>query len=40
MGDYTTAILAMVGISIMLTAAVVYALMRPSDMPIIDENRN
>lgn len=40
MGDYTTAILAMVGIGIVLTAAVVLALMRPSDMPIIDENRN
>ena len=40
MGDYTTAIIAMVGIGIVLTAAVVFALMRPSDMPPIDENRN
>ena len=40
MGDYTTAIIAMVGIAIVLTAAVVFALMRPSDMPPIDENRN
>ena len=38
MGDYTTAIIAMVGIGIVLTAAVVFALMRPSDMPPIDEN--
>ena len=30
MGDYTTAIIAMVGIGIVLTAAVVFALMRPS----------
>ena len=40
MGDYTTAIIAMVGIGIVLTTAVVYALMRPSDMPPIDENHN
>ncbi len=40
MGDYTTAIIAMVGIGIVLTAAVVFALTRPSDMPPIDENRN
>ena len=40
MGDYTTAIIAMVGIGILLTTAEVYALMRPSDMPPIDENRN
>ncbi len=40
MGDYTTAIMAMAGISIVLTAAVVFALMRPSDMPPIDESRN
>ncbi|WP_390128427.1 hypothetical protein [Synechococcus sp. HIMB2401] len=40
MGDYTTAIIAMVGIGTVLTAAVVFALMRPSDMPPIDENRN
>ena len=40
MGDYTTAILAMVGIGIVLTAAVAFALMQPSDLPTIDENRN
>ena len=40
MGDYTTAIIAMVGISIVLTAAVVFALMRPSDMQPIDKNFN
>ena len=40
MGDYTTAILAMVGVGIVLTAAVVFALMQPSDLPTIDENRN
>ena len=40
MGDYTTAIIAMVCIAIVLTTAVVFALMRPSDMPPIDENRN
>ena len=40
MGDYTTALIAMVGIGIVLTAAVLFALMRPSDMPPIDENFN
>ena len=40
MGDYTTAIIAMVGIGIMFTAAVMFALMRPNDMPPIDENFN
>ena len=40
MGDYTTAIIAMVGIGVVLTAAVVFALIQPSDLPPIDENRN
>ena len=40
MGDYTTAIIAMVGIGVVLTAAVVFALMQPSDLPPVDENRN
>jgi hypothetical protein len=40
MGDYTTAIIATLGIGILMTAAVVFALMRPSDMPPIGENRN
>ena len=40
MGDYTTSIIAMVGIVIVLTAAVIFALMRPSDMPPINGNRN
>ena len=39
MGDYTTAIIALLGIGIVMTAAVVFALMRPSDMPPIDEKR-
>ena len=30
----------MLGIGIVMTAAVVFALMRPSDMPPIGENRN
>ena len=40
MGDYTTATIAMVGIGIEFTAAVVFALMRPGDMLPIDENFN
>jgi len=40
MGDYTTAIIGMLGIGIVMTAAVVFALMRPSGMPPIGENRN
>ena len=40
MGDYTTAIIAMLGIGIVMTAAVVFALMRPSNMTPIGENRN
>ena len=40
MGDYTTAIIAMVGIGVVLTAAGVFALMQPSDLPPVDENRN
>ena len=40
MGDYTTPIIGMLGIGIVMTAAVVFALMRPSDMPPIGENRN
>ena len=40
MGDYTTAIIATLGIGIVMTGAVVFALMRPSDMPPIGENRN
>jgi hypothetical protein len=39
MGDYTTAIIAMLGVGIVMTA-LVFALMRPSDMPPIGENRN
>ena len=35
MGDYTTAILAMVGVGILLTAAAVFALMRQR-LPTID----
>ena len=40
MGDYTMAIMATVGVGIVITAAVVFALMRPSDLPTIDENLN
>ncbi len=40
MGDYTIAITAREGIGIVFTAAVVFALLRPSDMPPIDENRD
>ena len=40
MGDYTTANIAMVGIGIEFTAAVLFALMRPSHMLPIDENFN
>ena len=40
MGDYTTPIISMITVGIVLTAAVVFALMRPSDMPPIDQNRN
>jgi hypothetical protein len=40
MGDYAMAIMATVGVGIVITAAVVFALMRPSDLPTIDENRN
>ena len=40
MGDYTTAIMATIGVGIVITAAVVFALMRPSDLPTIDENHN
>jgi hypothetical protein len=40
MGDYTTAIMSTIGVGIVITAAVVFALMRPSDLPTIDENRN
>ena len=38
MGDYTTAILGMVGIGLVLTAAVVFALMRPNDLPAFEQN--
>ena len=40
MTDYTTAIIAMVVVGVVLTSATVFALMRPSDLPRIDENRN
>ena len=40
MGDYTTATIAMVGINNEFTAAVVFTLMRPSEMLPIDENFN
>ena len=38
MGDYTTAILGMVGIGLVLTAAVVFALMRPNDLATVEQN--
>ena len=38
MGDYTYAILGMVAIGLVLTGAVVFALMRPNDLPALDQN--
>ena len=38
MGDYSTAIVGMVAIGVTLTAAVVFALMRPSDLPTLYQN--
>ena len=38
MSDYSTAIVGMVAIGVTLTAAVVFALMRPSDLPAFDQN--
>ena len=38
MADYTTAIAGMVVIGLVLTSAVVFALMRPNDLPAIQQN--
>ena len=38
MGDYSTAIVGMVAVGVALTSAVVFALMRPSDLPAFDQN--
>ena len=40
MGDYTIAILGMVGIGLVLTAAVVVALMLPNDLPALEQNNH
>ena len=38
MADYTSAIAGMVVIGQVLTSAVVFALMRPNDLPALDQN--
>ena len=40
MADYTLSIIAMVAVGVVLTAAVVFALMQPSDLPVIKEKRD
>lgn len=40
MGDYTLSIVAMVAVGVVLTAAVVFALMQPSDLPVIKERKD
>ena len=40
MGDYSTAIAGMVAVGVALTSAVVFALMRPSDLPSLDQNNH
>tara|TARA_B100002051_G_scaffold119294_1_gene113668 strand:+ start:161 stop:298 length:138 start_codon:yes stop_codon:yes gene_type:complete len=39
MGDYTTAIFVLVGIAAVLTTAVVYVLVQPTDLPMINEEK-
>jgi hypothetical protein len=34
MGDYSTAIVATIVVTVVLTGAVVFALMQPSDLPV------
>ena len=38
MGYYTTALIGMVGIGLILTVAVVFALLRPNDLPAMEHN--
>ena len=38
MAEYAPAIAGLIGITLVLTSAVVFALMRPSDLPVIDQN--
>ena len=38
MGDYTNAIVGMMVIGVALTSVVVFALMRPNDLPALDQN--
>ena len=38
MGDYSFSIVGMVAIGVALTSAVVFALMRPNDLPALDQN--
>ncbi|MDA0257882.1 MAG: hypothetical protein O2972_04240 [Cyanobacteria bacterium] len=40
MTDYTTAIVAMVVVGVVLTGAVMYALMRPTDLPMLKRNKD
>ena len=38
MSRHSTAIVGMVAVGVALTSAVVFALMRPSDLPALDQN--
>ena len=40
MNDYSTAILALVAITSVLTAGVVFVLKQPSDLPAVKQQRN
>ncbi len=40
MSDYSTAIVGMAAVGVALTSAVVFALMRPSDLPSLDQNNH
>ncbi len=38
MGNYSTAIVGIMVIGVALTSAVVFALMRPNELPALDQN--
>ena len=40
MGDYSTAIVATLVVTVVLTAATVFALMQPSDLPVIKQDKD
>ena len=40
MGDYSIAIVGMVSVGVALTSAVIFALIRPSDLPALDQNNH